>query len=78
MQLSITQLKQLLTTMCVDSNLAFDNNNNPVKIGPDCYMFYATELSSSCRKEGQCSENTYYVLTGGDTIKLLNSNNEPL
>ncbi len=78
MQLSINQLNEVLTTMCGDNNLAFDNNNCPIKIGPDCYMFYATELHSSCRQHGQCLESKYYALTGGDTIKLLNSNNEPL
>ena len=61
-----------LTQMCDNYNLTYDNSISPIKIGPDCYMFYATHLSHECRTAGYCKEDKYYALTGGSTIVILN------
>ena len=61
-----------LTQMCDNYNLTYDNSVSPIKIGPDCYMFYSTHLSHECRTAGYCKEDNYYVLTGGDTYVILN------
>lgn len=66
-------LKNTLTMLCGKHELAYNINELPVKVGPDCYMFYASSLSYECRKLGYCKEETYYALTGGDKIVILDS-----
>ena len=61
-----------LTEMCTSFNLVYDNRVSPIKIGPDCYMFYATRLSHECRTAGYCKEDKYFALTGGKSIVILN------
>ena len=69
-----TELKNKLTMLCSKHNLAYNINELPTKVGPDCYMFYATSLNYECRKLGFCKENKYFALTGGDTIVILDDN----
>ena len=63
---------ETLTEVCNTHNLSYNNQITPVKIGPDCYMFYATYLGHECRTAGYCKEDTFYALTGGNTIVILN------
>ena len=55
-------------------DLAYDLTQSPVKVGPDCYMFYATPLNALCRKKGLCTIHPYYALTGGETIAIMDKN----
>ena len=75
---SITELKDTLTVLVSKYNLAYDLTQTPVKVGPDCYMFYATPLDAMCRKKGLCTIQPYYCLTGGETIAIMNKNKETL
>ena len=61
-----------LTQLCTSHNLSYNNRETPIKIGPDCYMFYATHLSHECKTAGYCKEDKFYVLTGGSTYVILN------
>ena len=44
MTLTTTELATKLTLLCGQHNLAYDLSHQPMKVGPDCYMFYATEF----------------------------------
>ena len=68
------EIQQTLTLLCSKYNLAYNIQHLPVKIGPDCYLFYATKLTDKCRKEGKCKESKYYALTGGDKVLILDKN----
>jgi len=61
-------------TILADYDLAFDISFQPVKVGPDVYMFRATELTKICRKHGQCKVNSYYCLTGGEYVMICDMN----
>jgi|14BtaG_2_1085337.scaffolds.fasta_scaffold11476_2 hypothetical protein len=76
--LSIMELKDTLTVMVSKYNLAYDLTQSPVKVGPDCYMFYATPLDALCRKKGLCTIQSYYALTGGETIVIMDKNKNHL
>ena len=67
------KLKTTLTMLCSQYNLAYNIDETPVKVGPDCYMFYATSLNYECRKLGFCKENMYYALTGGKDVVILDN-----
>ena len=75
---TLEELNNNLVVRCSAHNLAYSMHQQPVKVGPDCYMFYATELTEQCRKHGQCKYEPYYALTGGDTITLLDKDRTPL
>ena len=76
--LSITELKDTLTVMVSKYDLSYDLTQSPIKVGPDCYMFYATPLNALCRKKGLCTIHPYYCLTGGETIVIMDKNKNHL
>lgn len=63
---------------CSKRNIAYDLHLNPIKIGPDCYQFYGTRLTEDCRRQGKCKVETYYALTGGNNLVILNSDKREL
>ena len=73
-----TTLKDTLTVMVSKLNLAYDLTSDPIKVGPDCYMFRATPLDALCRKKGLCVVETYYALTGGETIVIIDKDKKEL
>ncbi len=75
---SITELRDTLTVTVSKYNLSYDLTQLPIKVGPDCYMFYATPLDPMCRKKGLCVVKPYYALTGGDTLTIMDKNKKIL
>ena len=65
-----------LISKCDEYNLAYDSSVQPVKVGPDCYYFYATPLDDKCHKLGFCKEEKFYALTGGNTIQIMTGDNQ--
>ena len=49
---------------CKELGIMIDTSHNPIKVGPDVYMFYGVPSTSSCTKHGHCEQLTYYALTG--------------
>jgi hypothetical protein len=78
MSSEIRNLADQLIPICGELGLAFDLTINPVKLGPDCYYFYATYLNDSCHRLGFCREEKFYALTGGKTIEILDGDNVKL
>lgn len=76
--ININTLANDLVSLCENVNLVYDNTRLPVKIGPDCYMFYATQLTNECKSWGQCRSERYYALSGGDKIDILNKDHYAL
>ena len=74
----LQELQGRLIAKCSEYNLAYDSAVSPVKVGPDCYYFYATPVDEKCHKLGFCKEEKYYALTGGKTIVVLNEDQVPL
>ena len=75
----LTELAQQLVGACEKYNLIYDPAVLPVKLTADCYIIYATHVSHSCHKHGDCKVEQYYALTGGDTIKIvLNAHDQDL
>ena len=72
------ELQHKLTLLCSKFNLAYNIQHLPVKIGPDCYLFYATKLTDKCRKEGKCKESKFFALTGGDKVVIMDKNMKTL
>lgn len=75
---SIKEITQRLILMGGRFGLSVDIGVSPMKIGPDSYMFYATQLTEECRKKGTCLYKRFYVLTGGDNYVIMNENKEVL
>jgi len=78
MNSEVRELSDQLISICGELGLAFDLTINPVKLGPDCYYFYATYLDDNCHRLGFCKEEKFYALTGGETIEILNGDNVKL
>ena len=72
MNLSLTELAKELVEVTQEYNLIYDPCVLPVKIGPDCYLVYATQRTGQCTDKGECKVEQYYALTGGKTIKITN------
>ena len=68
---TLEELNNHLVMECSKLNLAYSMHQQPVKVGPDCYLFYATELTEQCRKSGECKYQPFYALTGGGVITVL-------
>lgn len=75
---TLEELNNLLLLKCSKHNLSYSLHQQPIKVGPDCYLFYATELTKQCRKEGKCKYESYYALTGGGDITILDKNHTAL
>ena len=67
-----------LISKCDEHNLAYDSSVQPVKVGPDCYYFYATPVDDKCHKLGFCKEEKFYALTGGETIQIMTEDTHKL
>jgi hypothetical protein len=72
-QSELNDIKTKVMLQCDKHNIAYDIQTAPVKIGPDVYMFYGTQITEHCRKYGQCKVSTYYALVGGDACVILDS-----
>lgn len=66
------KLAEKLVGVCEEQGLEYDPRVLPIKLTADCYIFYATPLSTQCTSHGDCKVQQYYALTGGDTIKICN------
>ena len=71
MKSELAALRNRLILECSKYNLAFDLSIQPVKLGPDCYYFYATHVDPICRRVGICKEVKFYLLTGGEELVIL-------
>jgi hypothetical protein len=71
---TLMDLSTHLTTILGEYGLVFDDSHQPVKVGPDVYMFRATELVEVCKKHGHCKVSHYYCLTGGEYVMILDMN----
>ena len=63
----MTDLTEQIWAECDRMGLLYDKVHLPIKIGPDCYIIYAT----TCEAHGDCRRRRYYALTGGNTVKLI-------
>lgn len=75
---SLKELSQRLLLAGGRYGLSIDIGVSPVKVGPDSYMFYATQLTEECRKSGQCLYQRFYVLTNGPELVIMNEDKEVL
>lgn len=64
-------ITEQIYNQCSTDNLIPSRDPGPVKIGPDCYLVYATDLSEFCRKTGKCRVERFYALTGGESIRII-------
>lgn len=73
---TMKELQTELTLKCGELGLSYGLNQQPVKIGPDVYMFNATELNEQCRKHGQCRYKKYYALIGREDLVIIDCEND--
>lgn len=62
----MTDLTEQIWAECDRMGLLYDKVHLPIKVGPDCYIIYAT----TCEAHGDCRRRRYYALTGGSSIKI--------
>lgn len=74
--MNLRQLAEDLVGVCEDYNLEYDPNVLPVKLTADCYIIYATHINEKCKYHGQCKVDQYYALTGGETIKIVENDDQ--
>ena len=74
----LQELQGRLIAKCEEYRLAYDSAVSPVKVGPDCYYFYATPVDEKCHRLGFCKEEKYYALTGGKTIQIIDEHQRTL
>ena len=68
--MKLNDLARILKVKCDEQDIIYDVNVLPIKVGPDCYLFYATPRTDDCVKNGACKVLPYYVTTGGETIEI--------
>lgn len=73
-QFTLKDLSTHLMTILGEYGLVYDDSYQPVKVGPDVYMFRATEMVEVCKKHGHCRVSHYYALTGGDYVMISDMN----
>ena len=73
--MSTPELGQVISAECARQGLLM-NEALPIKITADCYIVYCTPKTEECTKGGHCRVFPYYALTGGNTIKIVEVNNE--
>lgn len=66
----MSDLVESIWQQCDKMGLMYDRHHLPIKVGPDCYMIYATEATEQCHNQGYCSHKRYYALTGGQEVKI--------
>ena len=67
--LKAADLVEKLRDLCLMHGLSYDSTP-PVQVSPGVWMFQATPLHQSCRREGQCRQQTYYAAMIGKQLKL--------
>ncbi len=70
--MKLTELADSIVGVCQQQNIIYDPTVLPIKFGPDCYIIYGTPKDNQCVKHGECKYNTYYAMTGGDRIDIIN------
>ena len=63
-------ITNLIWEECDKQNILVDKVHSPIKVGPDCYLFYGTPLYPGCRPTGDCRNIRYYALTGGQEVRI--------
>ena len=66
----MNSLTEAIWQECDKMGLLYDRHHLPIKVGPDCYMIYATEATIACHNYGICSHKRYYALTGGSEVRI--------
>ena len=69
--MKLTELADSIQSVCYQQDIIYDPAVLPIKFGPDCYIIHATPKSNECVKHGECKVNTYYAMTGGDRIDII-------
>jgi hypothetical protein len=64
-------ISEKIFDQCEQDGLMIDREELPIKLGPDCYLVSAVPSVPNCTKQGHCKQNSYYALTGGSTIKIV-------
>ncbi len=77
-QTTLKELATRITLQCDKVGVVYDISQLPTKIGPDCYMISGTRLSNECRTQGKCLVERFYALTGGNTITIVDHNQQPV
>ncbi len=57
-----------------EGRVIYDKTTLPIKLTADCYIISVTPKTNNCIKHGHCQVKQYYALTGGETIKIVESN----
>ena len=70
----LTELADSIESVCKQQDIIYDPAVLPIKFGPDCYIIYGTPRNQQCVKHGECKINTYYAMTGGDRIDIIEHN----
>ena len=63
-------MRQLIYEELDSMGLLYDQQNSPIKVGPDVYQVYATRCSGS-----NCRQEKYYALTGGNSVQVIKASN---
>jgi len=77
-RIDLKTLAASITLQCSNVGVVYDISQLPTKIGPDCYMIQGTRLSNECRSQGKCLVERFYALTGGETISIVDNNQQPV
>ncbi len=70
MSLTLTQISEQIQTICDNNQIIYNSTELPIKVGPDCYLFYAVPNTDDCQSHGACKQIPYYALTGGSTVTV--------
>ena len=69
--MALYKLAEQLVSVCEQQGLEYDPRVLPIKLTADCYIIYATPMSTECKSYGACKVQQYYALTGGNDIKIV-------
>lgn len=61
---------QLISAECDRIGIAFDSNQVMNEVSPGCFLFYGTELTQDCRKNGYCRVRSYYAVLKDNTVTI--------
>ena len=73
-QITLIELADRLVDVCDAEQLNYNKTELPIKLTADCYIISVTPKTNNCMKHGHCQVKQYYALTGGETIKIVESN----
>ena len=69
--MALYKLAEELVRVCEQQGLEYDPRVLPIKLTADCYILYATPMTTQCKSHGDCQVKQYYALTGGDSIQIV-------